>query len=237
MFSKKFMNRENLIEFNKIYKNNLRNEKKIIFFESKRFVTNFLKINRFKEIYKERNVNSIYFDDFKLTKLLDTVDGEKYRSKIRLRWYGKIKDIDKNPILEEKIKINNKNYKLHHQLKFKNIKEKIDVRKIQKDILSQLRENQSLNFKVKNLMPSSFVSYRRKYYLNNKLRITLDADLKYKNFFRDKYIKLNENFEKKKFLIVEFKFADESYEFVKLLSSQISNRFTKFSKYEFSLTN
>ena len=237
MFSKKFMNRENLIEFNKIYKNNLRNEKKIIFFESKRFVTNFLKINKFKEIYKERNVNSIYFDDFKLTKLLDTVDGEKYRSKIRLRWYGKIKDIDKNPILEEKIKINNKNYKLHHQLKFKNIKEKIDVRKIQKDILSQLRENQSLNFKVKNLMPSSFVSYRRKYYLNNKLRITLDADLKYKNFFRDKYIKLNENFEKKKFLIVEFKFADECYEFVKLLSSQISNRFTKFSKYEFSLTN
>ena len=237
MFSKKFMNRENLIKINKNYKNNLRNEKKIIFFESERFIINFFRINRFKEIYKERNVNSIYFDDFKLTKLLDTVDGEKYRSKIRLRWYGKIEDIHKKPILEEKIKINNKNYKLHHQLKFKIIKDKIDARKIQKDILSQLKEKQCLNFKVKNLMPSSFVSYKRKYYLKNNLRITLDTDLKYKNFFRDKYIKINENFEKKKFLIVEFKFADECYEFVKLLSSQISNRFTKFSKYEFSLTN
>ena len=68
------------------------------------------------------------------------------------------------------------------------------------------------------------------------LRITLDKDLKYKNFFRDKYIKINENFEKKKFLIVEFKFADECYEFVKLLSSKISNRFTKFSKYLFNLS-
>ena len=237
MFSKKFMNKENFIKFNKFYKNNLRNEKKIIFLESERFIVNFLKINGFKEKYKERNVNSIYFDDFKLTKLLDTVDGEKYRSKIRLRWYGKIKDIDKKPTLEEKIKINNKNYKLHHQLKFKNIKDKIDIRKIQKDISSQLKEYQSLNFKIKYLIPSSFVSYRRKYYLKNKLRITLDTDLRYKNFFRDKYIKLNENFEKKRFLILEFKFADENYEFVKLLSSQIPNRFTKFSKYEYSLTN
>ena len=35
MFSKKFMNRENLIKINKNYKNNLRNEKKLFFLKAK----------------------------------------------------------------------------------------------------------------------------------------------------------------------------------------------------------
>ena len=48
---------------------------------------------------------------------------------------------------------------------------------------------------------------------------------------------MNENFEKKKFFILEFKFNDENYNFVRNLSSQISNRFRKFSKYEYSLLN
>ena len=95
----------------------------------------------------------------------------------------------------------------------------------------------STALKIVELSPNEIRNQESLSYLKNNLRITLDTDLKYKNFFRDKYIKINENFEKKKFLIVEFKFADECYEFVKLLSSQISNRFTKFSKYEFSLTN
>ena len=42
---------------------------------------------------------------------------------------------------------------------------------------------------------------------------------------------------KKKFLILEFKFNDKDYNTVRYLSSQISNRFTKFSKYEYSLIN
>ena len=94
MFSKNLWI-EKFNKINKNYKNNLRNEKKLFFWKRKIYYK-FFRINRFKEIYKERNVNSIYFDDFKLTKLLDTVDGEKYRSKIRLRWYGKIEDIHKN---------------------------------------------------------------------------------------------------------------------------------------------
>ena len=61
--------------------------------------------------------------------------------------------------------------------------------------------------------------------------------MKFKKFIGDRYLSENENFEKKKFLILEFKFNDESYDLIKFLSSQIPNRFTKFSKYEFSLTN
>ena len=237
MFLKKFTNKKYFKKPNKKNKNDFRNERKIIFFESENFVINFLKINGFKEIYNERTVNSIYFDDDKLTRLLDTIDGEKYRSKIRLRWYGKIRDINIKPNLEEKIKINTKNFKIHHKLKFKKIKDKIDIKKLQKEILIQLKNDEFINFKIKNTIPSSFVSYKRKYYYKNSLRITLDKDLIFKNFFRDKYIKINENFEKKNFLILEFKFNDENFNFVRSLSSQISNRFRKFSKYEYSLLN
>ncbi len=237
MFLKKFTNKKYFKKPNKKNKNDFRNERKIIFFESENFVINFLKINGFKEIYNERTVNSIYFDDDKLTRLLDTIDGEKYRSKIRLRWYGKIRDINIEPNLEEKIKINTKNFKIHHKLKFKKIKDKIDIKKLQKEILIQLKNDEFINFKIKNTIPSSFVSYKRKYYYKNSLRITLDKDLIFKNFFRDKYIKINENFEKKNFLILEFKFNDENFNFVRSLSSQISNRFRKFSKYEYSLLN
>ena len=237
MFLKKFTNKNYFKKPNKKNKNDFRNERKIIFFESENFVINFLKINGFKEVYNERTVNSIYFDDHKLTRLLDTIDGEKYRSKIRLRWYGKIRDINIKPNLEEKIKINTKNFKVHYKLKFKKIKDKIDIKKLQKEILVQLKKDEIINFKIKNTIPSSFVSYKRKYYYKNSLRITLDKDLIFKNFFRDKYIKMNENFEKKKFFILEFKFNDENYNFVRSLSSQISNRFRKFSKYEYSLLN
>lgn len=214
-----------------------RNEKKMIFLESENFVINFLKINGFKEVFDERIVNSIYFDDNNLTKLLETIDGEKYRSKIRLRWYGNIKDISVNPNLEEKIKVNTKNFKIHHSLKFEKIKDIIDIKSIQREIQRQLPKSDIINFKIKNTAPSSFVSYKRKYYMKNSLRVTLDKDLKYKNLFSDKNIKKNENIKKKKFLILEFKFNDKDYNTVRYLSSQISNRFTKFSKYEYSLIN
>ncbi len=217
--------------------NKFRNEKKIIFLESENFVINILKINGFKEIFNERIVNSIYFDDNTLTNLLETIDGEKFRSKIRLRWYGKIKDISINPNLEEKIKENTKNFKVHYPIKYKKIKKSIDIKNLHKEIQKQLIVNSVINFKIKNKKPSSFVSYKRRYFAKNGLRITLDKDLKYKNFLRDKYINSYENFEKKKFLILEFKYNDGSYNMVRSLSSQISNRFTKFSKYEYSLIN
>ncbi len=220
-----------------INKNYYRNEKKIIFLEKENFIINLLKINGFKELYKERIVNSIYFDDYDFSKLIETLDGEKNRSKLRLRWYGEINDIRIKANLEEKIKVNTKNYKIHHQIILNNIKDKIDVKKIRKDIINQLNRDELISFKIKNTIPSSFVSYKRRYYLKNGLRITVDKDLIFKNFFRDKYLNKKENFEPKKFLIVEFKFDDDKYNIVRNISSQLSNRFTKFSKYEYSLIN
>ncbi len=237
MFLKKYTNKTTSKQIELNNKISFRNEKKILFFENEQFIIKFLKVNGFKEIFKERLVNSIYFDDYNLTNLLETIDGEKYRSKIRLRWYGKIKDINNNPNLEEKIKVNTKNYKIFYPIKLKKAKNKINIKEIHNEIQGQLNKNKFISLKIKNTLPTSFVSYQRSYFAKSKLRVTIDKDLKFKKFIGDRYLSENENFEKKKFLILEFKFNDESYDLIKFLSSQIPNRFTKFSKYEFSLTN
>lgn len=237
MFLKRYTNKTTSKQIELNNKISFRNEKKILFFENEQFIIKFLKVNGFKEIFKERLVNSIYFDDYNLTNLLETIDGEKYRSKIRLRWYGKIKDINNNPNLEEKIKVNTKNYKIFYPIKLKKVKNKINIKEIHNEIQGQLNKNKFISLKIKNTLPTSFVSYQRSYFAKSKLRVTIDKDLKFKKFIGDRYLSENENFEKKKFLILEFKFNDESYDLIKFLSSQIPNRFTKFSKYEFSLTN
>lgn len=234
MSIRKFINKK-INNHNKI--SNFRNEKKILFFESEIFLKNFLKINNFKQKYDQRRINSIYFDDHNLTNLLETIDGEKYRTKIRLRWYGKIEDINLKPTLEEKIKVNAKNYKIFHPLKLNKIKDKIKVRHIKFEVLKQLDKESLINYKFRNVEPSSFVSYKRSYYEKGDLRITLDKELIYRNLIKQKYIQKNENFKKERFLILEFKFKDKNYNLVRNLSSQISNRFTKFSKYEYSLLN
>ena len=79
MFLKRYMNKTTSKQIELNNKISFRNEKKILFFENEQFIIKFLKVNGFKEIFKERLVNSIYFDDYNLTNLLETIDGKKYR--------------------------------------------------------------------------------------------------------------------------------------------------------------
>ena len=181
MFLKRYTNKTTSKQIELNNKISFRNEKKILFFENEQFIIKFLKVNGFKEIFKERLVNSIYFDDYNLTNLLETIDGEKYRSKIRLRWYGKIKDINNNPNLEEKIKVNTKNYKIFYPIKLKKVKNKINIKEIHNEIQGQLNKNKFISLKIKNTLPTSFVSYQRSYFAKSKLRVTIDKDLKFKN--------------------------------------------------------
>jgi len=42
-----------------------------------------------KEIFNERQINNIYFDDFNLSRFYANIDGNFLKEKWRLRWYGK----------------------------------------------------------------------------------------------------------------------------------------------------
>ncbi len=214
-----------------------RNEKKIIFSQSSNYLINFFKFLNFKEIYYERQINSIYFETKNFIDLLDTINGEKNRSKLRLRWYGNTFNNISKPILENKIKTNNHNYKIKYNLgnvEFKDEITSLFVKNLIKN-LDNLNSISKIKFQVRE--PNLLVSYKRRYFMYKDIRITLDTSLKSKDFYRNKKISEGDFFREKKISIMEIKYKDEFYKDVRKITSFFKNRVQKFSKYEYSLLN
>ena len=77
---------------------------------------------KFKKNFSERIVNSIYFDNHNKDSILENLDGNNFKTKFRLRWYGD-KRIIRSPVLELKKKESYINYKKLFQIEnFKIIK-------------------------------------------------------------------------------------------------------------------
>ena len=77
---------------------------------------------KFKKNFSERIVNSIYFDNRNKNSILENLDGNNFKTKFRLRWYGD-KRVIKSPVLELKKKESYINYKKLFQIEdFKKIK-------------------------------------------------------------------------------------------------------------------
>ena len=84
-----------------------RYEKKFLINElSKYEVESIVKLHpaMFSEIFHERSVNNIYFDTHQLKNYFENIEGETNRAKVRVRWYGSLFGVIKNPILEVKVK-------------------------------------------------------------------------------------------------------------------------------------
>lgn len=222
-----------------IYLNNLekidfRNEKKIIFLESEKYIVKLFRFLKFKEIYHKRKINSVYFETFDFKDLLNTIDGEKNRSKLRLRWYGKLFNDSTVPVLENKIKINNQNFKIKEELNKVNFFNNISVEKIS-DLIEKSNIDEKIKLKCKTRKPNILISYERQYFMFKNIRITLDDKLFSLNFYRKKKIEKSDMIKRKKFSIVELKYKDDDYEDVIKITSNFKNRVRKFSKYEYSL--
>ena len=69
------------------------------------------------------------------------------------------------------------------------------------------------------------------------IRITLDINLKSKDFYKKKKILENEFFFKQKYSIVEMKFQDEDYKDILSITKYFKSRVSKFSKYENALVS
>ena len=163
-----------------------RNEKKVIFTQKENYLINFFKFLKFREIHQKRRINSIYFETPDLKDLKDTIDGEKNRSKLRLRWYGNTFNNFAECVLENKIKVNNKNYKIRHNLgkiEFKNIISTHQISKILKN-LKKIDDKFKIQYKIRN--PNLLISYERRYFMYKNIRITLDINLKSKDFYKKK---------------------------------------------------
>ena len=219
---------------NNLEKIDFRNEKKIIFLESEEFVVKLFSFLKFKEIYHKRKINSIYFETFDFKDLLNTIDGEKNRSKLRVRWYGKTFNNSTIPVLENKIKINNQNFKIKQKLNEVNFLNNITVEKIS-DLIKKSNIDEKIKLKCKIRKPNILISYERQYFMFNNIRITLDNKLFTLNFYRKKKIEESDMIKRKKFCIIELKYKDKDYNDVIKITSNFKNRIRKFSKYEYSL--
>lgn len=185
----------------------------------------------FSEIYNERYVNNIYFDSLELRNFIDNIDGNMFRTKYRIRWYGDIFTAIKKPVLELKIKKG----LLGDKKSFPLVPFKLNIglnASVLIDVIRNSTIDPKIKFNLQHQLPVMLNRYKRKYFQSHdkKFRITVDDEQsfykinKYNNTFLQKHQDSNN-------VIIEIKY-DKKYD---IEAAQISNQFpfriTKSSKY------
>ena len=117
-----------------------------------------------KKIFKDREINSLYFDNFKKEMFHDSLEGLTPRKKIRIRNYPK--DISKQLLFETKISSVEGRFKTN--------------KKIHKKYFDNIKERGILDNKYGLCKPILNVNYIRDYYKKDDVRITLDSNIFYK---------------------------------------------------------
>ena len=122
-----------------------------------------------KEIYFQRKINNIYYDDDSWSFLKDNLIGANTRIKLRLRWYGEGEM--KNPNLEIKLKQGNLFYKFVQPY---------DLKTLPLTVIEL----------IKRTRPTIANSYYRKYYLtkDKKIRLTVDTKIEFEGRKSDKTV-------------------------------------------------
>ena len=213
----------------------LRNEKKFIFFEPLASIEKLLNFIGTKEIYSPRMVNSIYFDTYFHKNFHEAIDGIMLRNKIRIRWYGESFNVEIQPQIESKNRISQHNYKITKKLRSFKTKSLFNLINFKKYIQNEKNNKNEINYYLNNLYPNLLVSYLRKYFIFDNVRITLDTDLKFINLAKINF------FSKKNFLcinkkqIIELKYSDEFHYQATKITKTFNNRLNKFSKYQIGI--
>ncbi len=181
----------------------------------------------FKNIFKKRQINSIYFDSETFDSFNENIFGLDNRFKLRMRWYGNKNKIQK-PILECKIKKNGIGFKINEALDIKLDLNQINFEFLKKKFLN-LKNKRLQNLFLHRNIPTALICYDREYMLSNcgNIRITIDDKIKIfkvkgSNFFIDK-----NNYDT---CVIEFKF-NSNYENIKNILNNFPIRNFRNSKY------
>ena len=180
--------------------------------------------NHYIEVYEERIINNLYFDDLDFNSLMDNIDGLSERKKYRLRWYGNTFENSKKQF-EVKSKSEFLNTKKVFNLGEYAIKDLTDFNSSYEKIKRQLLLNdQNLFFLFQRKSLMNFNSYERKYYLSTdkNIRITIDKNLKF-------YSLTTKNVFKENKVIVEIKY-EKGYDFKNDINYLTLNKYSKYVK-------
>ena len=189
----------------------------------------------FSEVFYERQVNNIYFDSLDLKNYYENIAGNSQRLKIRIRWYGEMFGVIKEPILELKIKNNELGRKMSFPLKPFLFEENFSLYSLRK-VFSQSRIPRWLEESLKLYFPTLLNSYSRRYFISadKKYRITLDYN---QNFWRIKKDnnKFNEKVSKGHLYVIEVKCFAKDYKKIPFITNDFPLRLTANSKYVFGI--
>jgi len=117
-----------------------------------------------KTLFEPRLITSVYFDTPDLNMFNDSEEGLLPRKKVRIRWYN----YDKLFTLENKTSSMEGRFKVTSNLE-NHISE------------SELNTKKRMDAQYGHIQPTLKVSYKRSYYVFNKMRITFDKDICYQN--------------------------------------------------------
>lgn len=195
----------------------------------------FLKINKFKNVYPRRMVNSIYFDTNEFTSIKENLSGIANRDKVRLRWYGNNSSIPQLELKKKRGRIGTKNnYKIEH-LKDLNL-DMLTSRQIHKTTFSYLKENRKDLIIDKYYTPIVYIGYERDYFeLEEGIRLTIDKKIHFKHLIIDRPVnkikKINHNK-----IVVELKFGLKKIDHIKNLIKKSGLVPERHSKYLYGVT-
>ena len=197
-------------------------EKKFVYNQGDESFQSFIINGMFKETFSPRVVNSIYFDTTVYHDVWDNINGFGNRKKIRIRWYNKINN--SIVFIEEKKKINSVTQKT-----VKNLGVFKDYEELNNFINDEKFFAQDFILKRRiNINRAIFIQYKRNYFElpNQKLRLTIDKDLRIFNTYPSNYIDLDKT-------ILELKYKPNQSTYVNnfIYENKLNNRNQKFSKY------
>lgn len=185
----------------------------------------------FNENYPGRYVNNIYFDTINYKNYFDNEMGNNCRQKIRMRWYGEVRDVIENPVLELKFKLNYLGTKLSYMLNSVDIKNGFCSENI-KHILKQSNIPHPFLVEIFNCDMKLFNRYKRKYYqsCDGAFRITIDTNMEYYKLEQNLSNLLNKVIDMKH-VILELKYDAIHDDIAGNITSRFPFRMTKSSKY------
>lgn len=178
----------------------------------------------FKEIYYQRQINSIYFDTPEFDYYHLNAMGAFERKKVRVRWYEHDDEVS-NLQIEIKNKagelINKKTLSTNakiHDLSIKNL-----TKGVRKTLRSYLSESV-------NLQPVMVNSYQRKYFFSKStgMRVTIDSDLQFQSIDSWNH---QRNFQRLPAVILECKYSVQDDPRLSKIAQGLPLLVTKSSKY------
>jgi SPX domain protein involved in polyphosphate accumulation len=160
-------------------------------------------------LFEPRLITSVYFDTVDLNMFHDSEEGVLPRKKVRIRWYNDVQLFT----LENKISSIEGRFKMTSKLENSISENKIFTRN-------------RLDAQYGQIQPTLKVSYKRSYFVFNKMRITFDKDICYQNL---KYEDKRKYYDPER--VIEIKIpANCPDEFVERLIPFPTARFSKYSR-------